>query len=114
MLSDSLLVLACPTGMPLPYNSKLYGITQADRHAISLLNPNVLKPARQSIASFIELSIGQPLPLVCGDDSTFYLSSIPPCRAGEGIWVDERWAVAVSRYDLGEVLRDGVFEQRRL
>src|ERR1700733_12734146 len=114
MLSDSPSVLACPTGIPFPYNSKLYVVAQDDRHAISLLNPNVLKPARQSIASFIKLSIGQPLPLMCGDDSAFCLSSILPCRAGKGVWMHGRWAVTMSRHDFGEVLRDGVFEQRRL
>ena len=63
-----------PIEILLPYDSKLNIVPQADCHAISLLDSNLLIPSRQSIALLVELSIRQALSLVSHDNPVLKVS----------------------------------------
>jgi len=96
------------------YNGKLDIVPQADRHAVTLLDSNVLKAACQGVTSLIQLAICQALLLVPHNDSATAVNSVPSHRHGNGLGRYERWTVTVGRHDLGEVLRDSILEQGRL
>lgn len=101
---------AGPARMLLPDNSKLYIIPQADCHPIALFDPNVLKAARQGIASFVQLAICQALLLVPHNGSANTVNLFPAYRRGNDLGHYERWTLPVGRDDLGKVLRDSILE----
>ena len=70
---------------------------------------------RQSIAPFVELGVCHALALMPHNDPGSHINLVILFAGSWAVgWEDERWAIAVGRYNLGEVLRDRIFEQRRL
>ena len=94
------------------YNSVFHGIPQHHRNPVSLSHALRLQAPSKSIASGIQLGVGNSVILVLGDDSGKTIESvyIRPCQ----MVYNPRRPVPVFPDNAGEMISDGRFEQRWL
>ena len=96
------------------YNSVFHGIPQHHRNPVSLSHALRLQAPSKSIASGIQLGVGNSVILVFGDNTGKTIESVHPSVHVRQLVYNPRRPVPVFPDNTSEMISDGRFEQRGL